>query len=59
MPVIFCVNDIIMDIKTHSMEYQKIKNRIDRTRRLKLIVIRLSEKTEMKHVGCMVASEYE
>ena len=49
MPVIFCVNDI-MDIKTHSMEYPKIKNRIDRTRRLKLIVIRLSEKTEMKHV---------
>ena len=29
MPVIFCVNDIIMDIKMHSMEYQKIKNRID------------------------------
>ena len=58
MPVIFCVNDIIMDIKTHSMEYPKIKNRIDRTRRWKLIVIRF-EKTEMKHVGCMVASEYE
>ena len=58
MPVIFCVNDT-MNIKTHSMEYPKIKNRIDRTRRLKLIVIRLSEKTEMKHVGRMVASEYE
>ncbi|MGC2598260.1 MAG: hypothetical protein WA395_09025 [Nitrososphaeraceae archaeon] len=59
MPVIFCVNDIIMDIKMHSMEYQKIENRIDSTRRWNLIVIRLSEKTEMKHVGRMVASEYE
>ena len=57
MPVIFCVNDIIMDIKTHSMEYQKIKNRIDLG--WKLMVIRLSEMTEMKHVGCMVISEYE
>lgn len=56
MPVIFCVNDIIMDIKMHSMEYQKIENRIDSTRRWNLIVIRLSEKTEMKHVGCTVTS---
>ena len=59
MPVIFCVNDIIMDIKMHSMEYQKIENRINSTRRWNLIVIRLSEKTEMKHVGRVVASEYE
>ena len=57
MPVIFCVNDIIMDIKIHSMEYQKIKNRM--IWRWKLMVIRLSEKTEMKHVGRMVVSEYE
>ena len=48
-----------MDIKMHSMEYQKIENRINSTRRWNLIVIRLSEKTEMKHVGRMVASEYE
>jgi len=59
MPVIFYVNDIIMDIKTHSMEYQKTKNRMDSTRKWKLIIIGLSEKTEMKHVGRMVESEYE
>jgi hypothetical protein len=43
MPVIFYVNDIIMGIKTHSMEYQKTKNRMDSTRKWKLIIIELSE----------------